>query len=316
MPQTPLYPLKLEPTLHVRVWGGRQLAERLGKRLPTDEPYGESWEVHDTSTIANGALAGQTLGEALAHYGSALLGAGVPTHQGFPLLIKFLNSEDWLSVQVHPNDDQARTLEGDPRGKTEAWIVLHAEEGAQIVVGLQAGSTPESMAQAIRDNALEPLLAYANVQAGDALLLEANTVHALGKGLLVYEVQQSSDVTYRLYDWGRMGTDGKPRQLHVEKGVSVANLRQVPTITHPLGDGVVMAESAYFRTVRHELRDHTLTLETNGRCHAITCIEGSITLTHDETTVRLAKGETALVPAALGAVVLVGNGDALRSYLL
>ncbi len=316
MPTSSLYPLKMNPVLHLRVWGGKRLADLLNKPLPTDEPYGESWEVHDTATVGNGYLAGQTLAQVLATYGTALVGEGVPTDEGFPLLIKFLNSEDWLSVQVHPNDEQARDLENDPRGKTEAWIILHAEPQSQLIIGVKDGVTREEMANAVHENRLEPLLAYQTVKTGDVLMLHANTVHALGKGLLVYEVQQSSDVTYRLYDWERVGLDGKPRPLHVEKGVSVANVTQLPIMTHPEGDGVDMVSCQYFKTVLHELDDFSQTLRTEGRCQAMTCIEGALTITHDETTITLGLGETALIPASLGAVVLVGKARLLRSFLI
>jgi mannose-6-phosphate isomerase len=315
MTQPPLYPLLLTPVLHTRVWGGRKLAQTLAKDLPSDEPYGESWELHDSTTVANGALAGHSLATLLDMYGAELVGAGIDTAHGFPLLIKFLNAEAWLSVQVHPNDQQAHALEGDPRGKTEAWIILDAVPQAKLVIGIQEGSTRNSVTHAIQSNTLESLLVYATVETGDVLFMPANTVHALGGGLLVYEVQQSSDVTYRLYDWGRMGLDGNPRPLHIEKGVQVANLAAHPVITHPTGDKTVMVECPYFRTILHEISDDTLTLPTDGAFHALTCIEGSVTITHDETTIVLNLGQTALIPSSLGAVVIVGHGRVLRSLL-
>lgn len=310
-----LYPLKLIPALHERIWGGRRLSQTLNKPLPTSAPYGESWEVHDSVIVQNGALAGQSLGHILATYGESLLGTGQDTTQGFPLLIKFLNAEDWLSVQVHPNDEQAKALENDPRGKSEAWIVLHAEQNAQIVIGVQENTTPQMLADSIATNTLESLLVYRTVQTEDVINLPANTVHALGAGLVVYEVQQSSDITYRLYDWGRMGLDGKPRALHVEKGVQVANLRQLPQITHLDPQEPLVVESPYFRTFQHTLANTTQELNTDNRCHALTCIEGALTLTHDESTLTLNLGETVLVPACCERVVLVGNGRLLRAHL-
>lgn len=309
-----LYPLKLTPSLHVKVWGGRKLATEMNKSLPTDEPYGEAWELHDTATISNGALAGQTLADALNVYGTDLVGDGNDQAEGFPLLAKILDAEDWLSIQVHPDDAQARELEGDPRGKTEAWLILAADDGAKLCIGVQPGTSREAMAQAIRDNTLEDMLAYAEVQPGDVFFVKANTIHAIGPGILLYEIQQSSDVTYRLYDWGRMGLDGKPRELHIDKGVQVSNVESLPDVKHPEGDTVVMVTCPYFETMRHTLREETLQLATDGVFHALTCIDGTLTLTHGETTITLEKGETVVIPAKLGAYMIVGSGTLLRSY--
>src|SRR5687768_3559960 len=189
-----LYPLLLTPSLHVKVWGGRRLSSELDKPLTEDAPYGEAWELHDTSIVANGTLAGKSLRELIDTYGAALIGEGYNPSEGLPLLIKLLDASDWLSVQVHPNDEQARELEGDPRGKTEAWIILAAEPDAKLVIGVQSGISRETMAQAIIDGKLEDYLVYANVKAGDVLYMPANTIHAIGPGILLYEVQQSSDV--------------------------------------------------------------------------------------------------------------------------
>jgi mannose-6-phosphate isomerase len=201
---TTLYPLLLNPALHIKVWGGRKLETLLHKALPTGEPYGESWELHDTATVANGVLAGQTLGALLQQWGHDLIGPHNDPTEGFPLLAKFLDAQDWLSVQVHPNDEQARALEGDPRGKTEAWYVLAVDPGSTLVKGIQPGTSQTAMADAIRANHLEPLLVYQAVEPGDVLLNNAGGVHALGPGIVIYEIQQSSDVTYRL----RLGAHG------------------------------------------------------------------------------------------------------------
>lgn len=315
MPAKPaLYPLLLRPALHTRVWGGRRLAALFGRELPTDEPYGESWELHDSATVANGPLAGRTLGELLADYGQSLTGPDSDPSEGFPLLAKFLDAADWLSVQVHPDDAQARELEGDPRGKTEAWVILAADPGAKLVIGVRPGTTREQMAAAIRENRLETLVVYAEVRPGDVLYIAANTVHALGPGLLIYEIQQSSDVTYRLYDWGRMGLDGRPRQLHIEKGVQVSNLTALPQITRiPPGDEVIVVEGPYFRTVQHTLNGAPVRLETEGRFHALTCTEGRVSIGHAGDTLELAAGATALVPASVESYTLGGRGRVLRS---
>ncbi len=311
-----LYPLLLQPSLHVKVWGGRRLATYLHKSLPTDEPYGESWELHDTAIVENGALAGQTLGDVLKCYGVKLVGEGNNPDEGFPLLAKLLDASDWLSVQVHPNDEQARRLEGDPRGKTEAWVILVAEPDAKLVIGVKTGTTREQLAQAIRDGYLEDLLVFADVKAGDVVYLAANTIHAIGPGLLIYEIQQSSDVTYRLYDWNRLGLDGEPRELHIEKGTQVSNVETLPPITHidTAQDQVIIVDGEYFRTARHRLNGAPQHVQTQGCFHALTCIEGEVSLTADDTAINLSIGRTALVPAVLTSYTLNGTGVVLRSW--
>jgi mannose-6-phosphate isomerase len=313
-----LYPLLLNPTLHTKVWGGRQLESVMSKALPTDEPYGESWEMHDTAVVANGPLQGRTLGDILAEYGHDLIGTDNDPAEGLPLLAKILDAADWLSVQLHPNDEQARALEGQPRGKTEAWYVLGARPGARLVIGIKPGTTREQMAQAIRDSALEELLVYAEVQPGDVLFVSSGTIHALGEGVLVYEIQQSSDTTYRLYDWGRMGLDGKPRALHIDKGTKVANLESLPTIKHT-GDNpakiVKIVESPYFKTLLYQLNAANGTqieLDTEGRRFVIlTCIEGEAKVNSD---ITMKKGQTVLIPASLGKYVLSGTARVLSSF--
>jgi mannose-6-phosphate isomerase len=314
-----LYPLLLNPSLKTKVWGGRKLETVLCKELPTDEPYGESWELHDTSIVRNGSLAGQSLGDLLAIHGHDLIGRGNDPTEGFPLLAKFIDASAWLSIQVHPNDRQAQELEGEPRGKTEAWIVLYAEPDAKLVIGVEPGTSRETMAQAIRDGVLEDHVVYANVRAGDVLLLDANTVHAVGPGVVIYEIQQSSDTTYRLYDWNRMGMDGKPRELHIDKGVKVANVDFLPQIRNVQNNSpvVTLVENHYFKSNRHQLgpgnRLETV-LRTNGKFHSLTCIGGEINVLTDDHKITLTIGDTCLVPAAVHSYRLSGNGQVIRSW--
>jgi len=310
-----LYPMLLTPALHTRVWGGRRLESELGKTLPTYEPYGESWELHDSAVIANGAYAGRTVGEVLAALGPALVGDGFDLSEGFPLLIKFLDANDWLSVQVHPDDAQARALENQPRGKTEAWVVLDAVPGARLVIGVTPGTDRAAMAQAIAANTLEDLLVYAEVTAGDVLYMAAGTVHALGPGTLIYEVQQSSDLTYRLYDWGRVGLDGQPRPLHIDKGVQVSNVDTTPPISRAAAsDSEPIIRGAFFTTYLHRLDGQPLALDTARRdFHALTCTAGTVSVGAGGEALTLQRGDTALIPAHLGAYTLTGSGDVLRS---
>ncbi len=313
MTQPKLYPFKLAPSLHVKVWGGRNLSSEMNIPLPTDEPYGEAWKLHDTSTISNGVLKGKTIAEVVNSHGVDLIGVGNDPAEGFPLLAKILDANDWLSIQVHPNDEQARKLEDDPRGKTEAWVILVADDNAQLVIGVKPGTSREVMTNAIRDNQLEDHIVYANVKAGDVLYIPANTVHALGPGLMIYEIQQSSNITYRLYDWGRMGLDGNPRELHIEKGVQVSNVDSLPDITQP--DRQLIVDGEYFQTIRHQLNDSEEAITTDAKFHSLTCIEGESVISSDgHEDIALSKGQTGLIPASVDAFAISGTGTILRSF--
>jgi len=307
---TNLYPLVLESQLHTKVWGGRNLAGVMNKILPTDEPYGESWELHDSAIVTNGEFAGRSVGDLIAEFGQTLIGDNDPA-EGSPLLAKFLDANDWLSVQVHPNDAQAHELENDPRGKTEAWLILDAKPDAKLVIGLQSGTTPDAMAQAIQENRLEDQLVFANVKAGDVFFIPANTVHAIGPGIVLYEIQQNSNVTYRLYDWGRMGLDGNPRELHIDKGVKVSNLTTLPEVTHPKGD--IMVQSDYFITYRHTLNNTSETVNTDGKFQSLTGVDGDVVVTWHNETYALPKGQTILIPAFIESFQLGGTGTCFRS---
>jgi len=316
MPNSDLYPLKLQPSLRAKVWGGRMLAAQLQKKLPDAKPYGESWEVHDSACVLNGALRGLRLGELMQRFGQDLVGAGNEPADGFPLLAKFIQAESWLSLQVHPDNAQALRLEGEPRGKTEAWVILRAAPGARLICGLQVGTRRTQLAEAIRSKQLEPLLARRAVRAGDVLSIPANTVHALGPGLLIYEIQQASDITYRLYDWGRLGMDGKPRSLQIEKGLRVANVAARPQVLHPpeSDDAQLLVASPYFETWRHRLQGAPQALDSRRRFHALTCIAGAVQLAADGyETLTLATGETGLLPACIERFSISGRGTVLRS---
>ena len=313
MLRTLLYPLLMNPALHVKVWGGRRLETLMGKALPTAEPYGESWEIHDTATVANGPLAGQTLADVLKQYGHDLVGVKNDPALGFPLLVKFLDAADWLSVQVHPNDAQAQQYDGEPRGKTEAWYVLAGEPGSQLVYGMQAGTSKAEMAAAIRENRLEPLLNYVEVEPGDALFVSPGTVHALGPGLLIYEIQQSSDLTYRLYDWGRVGLDGQPRAMHIDKGTAVSITEYAPTVLRGTGDRVLV-ECAYFRTTTRSFTGNAVELPTGGAFQLLTVIEGELTVTAADVSITVQHGQSAVIPAALPTYTISGTGKLLTSW--
>ncbi len=216
----PLYPLRFRLLVRRYLWGNRRLETCLGKSLGPGNDYAESWEVADhgadQSIVDAGPLAGTTLGELVRLRGVELFGRCHP-QANFPLLVKFLDAAQSLSVQVHPNDAQAARLSPPDLGKTEAWYILAADPGSRVYAGLQPGVEREQLAEAIAKGTCETLLHGFEPKAGDCLFIPAGTVHALGAGLLVAEVQQSSDTTFRLYDWNRVGPDGKPRRCTLRR---------------------------------------------------------------------------------------------------
>ena len=207
-----LYPLLLKPEFVERIWGTRDLSPLYGP-APGEAPIGEVWLTGDQCQVANGALAGMSLGELCRRYGRDLVGETAPESDRFPLLVKFLFPHDKLSVQVHPDDETAKRS-GLPCGKTECWYVLQAEPGAKIGLGLKPGTTREEFARAIEEVRAEQLLNWIDVRAGEMIYVDAGTVHAIGPGSILLETQQNSDTTYRLYDYGR------PRELHVKQGLA------------------------------------------------------------------------------------------------
>ena len=293
-----LQALRLISDYRHRVWGGQRLK-------PSAEPYGEAWLVYEENRVAAGPHAGKTLAEVAAQHGAALLGtrAAEGTGARFPLLIKLLDCADWLSVQVHPNDEQARRLEGpDEFGKTEAWHILESEPGAELICGLRPGTTAEMLQQAIKEGTVVDLGQRLRVDAGDTVFVQAGMIHALGPGLLLYEVQQTSDTTYRVFDWNRPSSAG--RELHIEQSLAVADPMAVGEAKPlpPLDGGrALLVECPYFRLERLEVDDAPLQLDTGGASfHALTVIEGQARVRGDGWTEDLGRFETVVVPAAAG----------------
>lgn len=248
------YPLKFKPDFKERVWGGRAL-EQFGLELPEGH-IGEGWMIADhpngTSTVINGEFAGKGLDEVRESYGEILFGTkGFSQKTGrFPLLVKLLDCNDDLSVQVHPSDDYEKLAKGE-LGKTEMWYVLDAKPGAKIIYGLKEGVDREQLKKAIEEDRILDSLQEVSVQAGDSFYIPAGTVHALGAGVLVAEIQQNSDTTYRLYDYNRPGLDGKPRELHIEDSLNMAayegaGATQMKTDLKQDQEWLTIAESPYF----------------------------------------------------------------------
>ncbi|MCX6956298.1 MAG: class I mannose-6-phosphate isomerase [Verrucomicrobia bacterium] len=213
--------LRFEPLYQSRVWGGRALESALGRTLPAETPIGESWEVVDRteaqSVVVGGPLNGQTLRSVLARHAAEIMGPQWPADRPFPILVKWLDCRERLSLQVHPPAAIAGELRGEP--KTENWYIAHTAPNAHLIVGLKRGVTRAQFERAIGDNSVEACVHHFPVAAGDSILVHSGQVHAIDAGNLILEIQQNSDTTYRVYDWGRVGLDGKPRQLHVAQSL-------------------------------------------------------------------------------------------------
>lgn len=306
-------PLLFEPLLRRIRWGGRRLGTVLGKPIGDETDYAESWEIADQpsgqSVVATGQYAGQTLSQLVSDHSRELLGRHSDATQ-FPLLIKFLDANDWLSLQVHPNDEQARELDVDENGKTEAWIILDAEPQSLICAGLKEGVTRDEFERHLTNGTVEETLNMIPAVAGDCIFVPARTVHALGPGILLAEVQQQSNLTYRLHDWGRLGTDGKPREIHVSESLSVTDFDRGPVMPVEVpvsGDDESgnttekLVSCSYFQIVRHQLASqHTLMCDDQFRILMV--LSGRVTIQTESGAVDAAKGSTVLIPACLQTV--------------
>lgn len=315
--QSLLYPLRFTPLFKRHLWGGRRLATELGKPIGDGDDYAESWEVVDhgvdQSVVSDGPLKGTTLAELVAKHGEALLGIDYP-QTGFPLLWKFLDAHRVLSVQVHPDDARASQLVPPDRGKTEAWVVLAADPGSVLYAGLIAGVDREKLTRAIEAGESESCLHRLEPVAGDCIYIPAGTVHALGDGLLIAEIQQASDTTYRLFDWNRVGPDGKQRQLHIAQGLDAIDFdrgpiqieKPKPTACQEIerlvtGDQFIIDRWNFERPLR---------AGGNDKCHLISVIEGEVEISGDARGKPLMRGEVMLLPAALGEVTVSPSSKA------
>lgn len=329
------YPLLFEPVLKDYIWGGRSLAEKLGRALPEGKDIAESWEIaahaNGDVEVANGSLKGAKLSELLHTFGPMLVGsrgAWAVERGKFPLLIKLLDAHRKLSVQVHPDDDYARKHEGNELGKTEMWVVLHAEENAAIILGVEPGTTPRVFREALDEGRLKQHLHEIHLTTGDFVCVPSGSLHAILGGLLIAEIQQSSDVTYRVFDWKRLGHDGKPRPLHVDRAMDVINFGQVePSLPHPRlieEDGTFrrweLCRNSYFCVERYELAAGT---KLTGRCDGSTLhiwgiIDGEATISGGHGSVHVQAVQFALLSAKMGDYLLETNGRRatfLKAYL-
>ncbi|HEX6123657.1 MAG TPA: type I phosphomannose isomerase catalytic subunit [Ktedonobacterales bacterium] len=325
-PAERLGPIQLRASIHETIWGGRNLATVAGKALPGAARIGETWETELSCRAANPPFAGQTLGELTARYGERLIGTRAHDVLGprFPLLAKFLDAQEQLSVQVHPDDAYAAAHEGGKLGKTEAWYILHAAPGARVIAGLRRAASEEEVRAAIARNVLEDLLRVEEVRAGDVIFVPAGTVHAICTGVVLYELQEYSDLTYRLYDYGRLQPDGQPRALHIEQGLSVMRYTPAPAVrVRP----VTLAETSgchhralvgcrYFLLEEVALQGRLAGRTDPSSCQIVTLLDGDCAIHAEAGSVHLQRGETAVLPAALGSYTLSSERARLvRSFV-
>jgi mannose-6-phosphate isomerase len=310
--------LKFRPIIRNYVWGGRTLLSLVGlDEEKNNAPIAEVWALYEDNPVSNSVVAGRTLAELVAEFPVEILGTRI-ADQGvkrFPLLIKLLDCESWLSLQVHPNNEQARRLEG-PQfiGKTEAWHILHAQPNAQLIAGIKSNTSTDALHAAIGNEAILDLVEYHHVQTSDTVFMPAGTIHALGPGLLVYEVQQTSDLTYRVFDWNRPQTNG--RALHMEKSIAVTNLDLQGQITRQQnfeGGTVSLAQCPYFHL---EMLSAPQERNTQGESfYILTVISGEAHISASKDEVLLRKFDTVLISAICENYRLDGNFQVLCSSI-
>lgn len=325
-----LYPLKFKPRVKERIWGGQAIVAKKGKaagRLAKDKLYGESWDLSsvkgDVSVVANGFLKGNNLEEIIEVYMGELIGEENFERYGleFPLLIKYLDCNDKLSVQVHPDDALAEERHNS-FGKTEAWYVVDCKPGAAIYLGFKdLNLTREEYIAAVSESRLEELLNKVEVEPGDTFFIPAGTVHALGAGLEVVEVQQTSDITYRIYDWDRVDAEGKSRELHTALAVDAIDFEADAELLHrkydlQKGGEAKVIECNYFTMVLHDV-DGRKEFDHSALDSFVVYIalNGSVRIIADGVEETLEEGEVILIPAEVSEVVAEGNAKLMEVYI-
>lgn len=311
-----MYPLKLTAPLKDYLWGGTRLKTDYGKETDL-EKVAESWELSchkdGASIIANGDLAGTTLTKYLEQ-NQTLVGTACKKFDNFPILIKLIDAKDNLSVQVHPNNEYALRVEGE-YGKTEMWYIVDCDEGASLLYGFNRKITKEEFRKRIEDNTLLEVCNKVNVKKGEVYFIEAGTLHAIGSGILIAEIQQNSNTTYRIYDYGRVGADGKERELHVEKALEVTDLCEPKPLTkqtceeHEGYSQTLLSTCEYFTVfLVHLAYDACFNVDETSFC-SLLCLEGNAKICSAHGDIFIAKGETVFLPAGFGEYKLLGSAD-------
>ena len=316
-----LYPLKLSYITKSPLWGGRRLLDGWGIRAEADT-VGEAWMLSvrdkEMSVIQNGACAGMTMREYIAQYGNAVVGSAYDGGD-FPLLIKLIDACDKLSVQVHPDDDYAARVEND-RGKTEMWYIVEADEGAEIIYGLRDGIGAEDFRAMVREGKLADTMRHCPVHAGETYFIPSGMLHAIGAGILIAEIQQNCDLTYRVYDYERRGADGSLRELHVDKALDVTapfTDTAVDAIRYEAGlaDADTLAHCRYFKTRKLSVTA-PIEIEVGDASFAfLLCLDGKGSLTSNGECYGVSRADGYYLPAALGSVTLDGEMTVLLASM-
>ena len=312
-----LYPFVFSPIFKDRIWGGRELERLYAKKLPPTVPIGDSWEISDrpgdASVITNGPLAGKNLRWLMENHAAEILGTAKPAaHNHFPILCKILDARDKLSLQVHPPAQKAAELKGEP--KTEMWFIADALPGAELYVGLKRGVTRQEFEQKIHSSAVAGCFQRVPVQAGDTMFLPSGRVHAIGSGLVNFEIQQNSDTTYRVYDWDRTGLDGKPRELHIPQSLASIDFNDFePALvaTRYTADGAaqkkILVQDPLFNIETWKLGARQSAPLQARALQIIAVTQGDLEVRNTRDAVTLSAGQFCLVPAALAQPQVTAN---------
>ena len=317
-----LYPIQFEPILKERIWGGTKLKTYLNKSIQS-EITGESWEIstveNDVSIISNGVYNGKSLGELINEFPQQVLGTKVFENFGkqFPLLFKYLDAKEDLSIQVHPNDELAKKRHNS-FGKTEMWYVMQADKNAQLIVGFKDKSSPEEYLESIKNNSILSILDYKKVSKGDVFFLATGTVHAIGAGTVIAEIQQTSDITYRLYDFDRVDANGKKRELHLDLALDAINYnvvnaqKEYSKITNKSNE---IVDCNYFTTNIIPLNGNMKIKKNKQSFYVYMCVEGNFSLNFKEDIYHYTTGNTILIPAEMTEFEFNGNASLLEIFI-
>lgn len=314
--------LKLTPPIKDYIWGGTRLSKEFDMVTFTDK-QAEAWMLSCHSAgeciIENGEFQGRTLTDVLKNEGKDYLGTNCDKFEDFPILIKLIDAKDNLSVQVHPDNEYAMRVEGE-YGKTEAWYIVDCDEGAEIIYGFKNDITKEQFRQSIEDNTLLDYVNRVKVKKGDLFFIEAGTLHAICKGILLAEVQQNSNTTYRVYDYGRL-QNGKPRELHIDKAVDVTSTKAVDASGKPMGEKIqkdgysetLLTKCELFTVKSLEITERAVLTADSTSFVSLVCLEGNGVVMHGDSCVTLYKGESLFVPAGYGEFEILGDLHVIES---
>ncbi len=320
---TKMYPIKLTAPLKDYLWGGTKLITEYNKHTDM-EKVAESWELSchkdGNSLIANGKYEGKTLAQLIALKGKSILGKNCMKFDNFPVLIKLIDARDNLSVQVHPKNEYALCVEGE-YGKTEMWYIVDCEEGASLLYGFAKSISKDEFAERIENNTLLEVTNRVEVKKGDVFFIEAGTLHAIGSGILIAEIQQNSNTTYRIYDYGRVGNDGNPRKLHIKKALDVTELTPPTRDNSPQSvreayrgyAKTLLSSCEYFTVHLIEVETMAELLVDDNSFHSLLCLSGRVLLESEYGNIEINKGESIFLEAGYGKYTITGTGEVIKT---